>query len=116
MTDHFKDCRNGDIITVVLRGEFERCGQQDCFIKKDGNVVCMAFNEPSLVSIKIEPRPWSTTDRFVFKEPQDDGSYSGAYYIGQILFIDGEQAYVKYDHTNERGNVFLNEIVQTCQP
>jgi len=105
MTDHFKDCRNGDIVTVTIKGVFRWHGNMP--IVGDHSFIP---NDPKIIDVVVRPKPLVKGDRFTTREPREEGSIAGSYLQGEILFIAGDQAYVKYDHTNEYGNEYLSEI------
>ena len=63
MTDHFKDCKPGDVVTVTLRGHV-------AFHDKHPGTVWVGefifdLDDSAIVSVTVEPRPLAVGDRVI---------------------------------------------------
>lgn len=93
MTDHFKDCRPGDFVTVTMRGRFMReMGIVGLEAAPNERMWLDMSKHPAIISVTVEPRPLAVGDRVRHKNTKMTGTISAMGKTIAIVEFDGPPA------------------------
>lgn len=86
MTDHFKDCKPGDTVTVTIKGEITASVvTREIWVGKG----VFIRDDPAIISVTVEPRPLEVGDRVRFSKLGP---------VGTVRAVEDDVAWVKWNN------------------